>query len=139
MIFARRGRRADGERRAGSEPLTIHRARYQDVTAPVDLGRDFEQTVALAPLPEPGTAKASGGGASSSAGGSTGAERDGRSSGKSSSADHDSRTVRPTSRDGGSKRSGLPPKEDCQPPDKFNPYEAACHGHVCKPCPVATP
>ncbi len=107
----------DLERRTGSEPLTIHRARYQDVTAPVDLGRDFEQTVALSPLPEPG----------------------GERSGKPQTTDHD-KTVRPPSRDGGgSKRSGLPPREDCQPPDKFNPYEAACHGHVCKPCPVSTP
>jgi serine/threonine-protein kinase len=98
----------DIDRRAGSEPLTIHRARYQDVTHAVDLGRDFEQTVALAPVAEPGTARTSGGAS----------------------------PARPTSRDGGgTKRTGLPPKEDCQPPDKFNPYEAACHGHVCKPCP----
>jgi serine/threonine-protein kinase len=25
--------------------------------------------------------------------------------------------------------------QDCQPPDKINPYEKACNGHVCKPCP----
>jgi hypothetical protein len=129
----------DIERKTGSESLTIHRARYQDVIVAVDLGRNYEQTVALAPLPEVGAPRAPGGGTSSSpgnSGGSTssGTERDGRKP----PAEHDSRPTRSTDRDGaGSKRTqGLPPKEDCQPPDKINPYEKACHGHVCKPCPT---
>ncbi len=128
----------DIERKTGSEPLTIHRARYQDVTVAVDLGRNYEQTVALVPLPEPRAP----GGTASSAGGSTGSgpganERDGRKP----PVDHDSRSTRPTGRDGvGSKRTqGLPPRADCQPPDKINPYEAACNGHMCKPCPKSAP
>jgi hypothetical protein len=131
----------DLERRTGSEPLTIHRARYQDVTVAVDLGRDYEQTVALMPLPEPGTSRPPGGGTPTSAGSpgsstSSGTERDGRS-GKPPT-ERDARSTRPADRDGGgSKRApALPPKEDCQPPDKINPYEKACHGHVCKPCPT---
>jgi eukaryotic-like serine/threonine-protein kinase len=137
----------DIERRSGSEPLTIHRARYQDVTAALDLGNDYDQTVALAPLAEPGAAKPASAGASATSGssgnaGSSGTERDGRSTGKSAGADHDPRPAHPAGRDGSAGKraapSGLPPKEDCQPPDKFNPYEAACHGHVCKPCPVST-
>jgi hypothetical protein len=127
----------DIERKTGSEPMTIHRARYQDVTVAVDLGRNYEQTVALVPLPEAGAPRAPGGGTSSgpgNPGGSTssGTERDGRRP----PSEHDSRPTRATDRDGaGSKRTqGLPPKEDCQPPDKINPYEKACHGHVCKPC-----
>jgi hypothetical protein len=130
----------DLERRTGSEPLTIHRARYQDVTVAVDLGRDYEQTVALVPLPEPGAPRSPAGGTPTSAGSpgstSSGTERDSRS-GKPP-ADRDTRSTRPADREGaGSKRTqGLPSKEDCQPPDKINPYEKACHGHVCKPCPT---
>jgi hypothetical protein len=124
----------DIERRTGSEPLTIHRTRYQDVTLTVDLGRDYEQTVSLTPLPEPVTQRPPGGGTSS--GGSSGADRDGRSAGRG--PDRDARSPRPTERDGaGTRRTqSLPPREDCQPPDKINPYEKACHGHVCKPCPT---
>jgi hypothetical protein len=126
----------DIERKTGSEPMTIHRARYQDVTVAVDLGRNYEQTVALVPLPEAGAPRAPGGVTSGNSGGSTssGTERDGRKP----PAEHDSRSTRSTDRDGaGSKRTqGLAPKEDCQPPDKINPYEKACHGHVCKPCPT---
>jgi hypothetical protein len=129
----------DIERRTGSEPLTIHRARYRDVTVEVDLGRDYEQTVALVPLPEsaprtPATATSPTGGGSTSSG--TERERPTRPS-----SDHDStRSTRSMERDGaGSKRTqSLPSKEDCQPPDKINPYEKACHGHVCKPCPVSS-
>jgi hypothetical protein len=133
----------DLERRTGSEPLTVHRARYQDVTTALDLGRDSDQTVALAPVPEPGTSRAPGGGTSGNPGGSTsaGTERDGRPTGKSPAADRDSRSTHPTDRDaaGGKRTQSLPAREDCQPPDKINPYEKACHGHVCKPCTASTP
>jgi hypothetical protein len=110
----------DIERKTGSEPLTIHRARYQDVTVAVDVSRDYEHTVALVPLHD--------------AGGATERERPG----KPSSERESTRSTRSMDHDSaGSKRTqGLPPKEDCQPPDKINPYEKACHGHVCKPCPM---
>jgi serine/threonine-protein kinase len=124
----------DLERRTGSEPLTIHRARYQDVTVAVDLGRDYEQTVALVPVPDAGAARTPGAGTAPTGGGSPGftTERDGRKP----PADRDSRPTRSTDRDrdGGKRTQSLPPREDCQPPDKINPYEKACHGHVCKPC-----
>jgi serine/threonine protein kinase len=127
---------AETERRTGSEVLIIHRARYQDIAAAVDLSRDYDQIVTLAPISEP--ARTPGGASPAGNAGSSG-ERDGRTVTRSPSTDHDPRPAHPSGRDGSSKRTspGLPPKDlDCQPPDKLNPYEAACHGHVCKPCPV---
>jgi hypothetical protein len=115
----------DIDRKTGSQPLTIHRARYQDVTVAIDVGRDYEQTVALVPIRDSG-------GSTSSGPGTTERERP-------SKPPSERESTRPTRSDrdgGGSKRTGVPPKEDCQPPDKINPYEKACHGHVCKPCPT---
>jgi serine/threonine-protein kinase len=99
---------AETERRVGTEVLTIHRARYQDVTVAVDLGHDYDQTVILIPVAEPAAAKPA-------------AERE-----------------RPPARPAQRARPAAPSsdKDDCQPPDKINPFEKACHGKVCKPCPA---
>jgi hypothetical protein len=97
------------ERRAGTDTLTIHRPRYKDVTATVDLSADFTRTVALIPIPEAAPKPQDRG---------------------------DRPAPHPPARD--SKRP-LGKDEDCQPPDKINPYELACHGHVCKPCPTSKP
>jgi hypothetical protein len=100
------------ERRTGSDVLTIHRPRYQDVTMTIELGSEITRTVTLAPIPEP-VAKPP--------------------------VDHPVRPVqheRPTG-----KRppgSGASKEDECQPPDKINPFELACHGKVCKPCPTPT-
>jgi serine/threonine protein kinase len=102
----------DTERRPGPEILTIHRARYQDVTAVVDLGHDYVQTVTLAPLAETGSLRSSGG------------PRPAASGRDSARPAHDT------------KRAPDPAKEDCQPPGRINPFEKACHGEVCKPCPA---
>jgi hypothetical protein len=98
----------DTERRPGPEMLTIHRARYQDITAVVDLGHDYTQTVTLAPLAETGPRSSPGRG--TAAGG-----RD---------------------RPAHEPRRAEPAKDDCQPPGRINPFEKACHGEVCKPCPT---
>jgi hypothetical protein len=98
----------DTERRPGPEILTIHRARYQDITAVVDLGHDYTQTVTLAPLAETGPRSSGGRGTAAS----------GR--------DHPAHEP----------RRAEPAKDDCQPPGRINPFEKACHGEVCKPCPT---
>jgi hypothetical protein len=100
------------ERRTGTDTLTIHRPRYKDVTATVDLSADFTRTVALIPIPEAAPKP-------------------------SDRGDRPERpTARPPVRDN---KRPLGKDEDCQPPDKINPYELACHGHVCKPCPPSKP
>jgi serine/threonine-protein kinase len=106
----------DTERRTGTEVLTIHRARYRDISAAIDLTRDYESTVTLQPIPEPAAVKPAGG------------ERDPRA------APRDRPPVRDAKPRG--QPANAPAKDDCQPPDKINPYENACHGHVCKPCPT---
>ncbi|TMQ10443.1 MAG: PEGA domain-containing protein, partial [Deltaproteobacteria bacterium] len=107
------------ERRRGAEILTIHRTRYQDVVATIDLGTDYTQTVTLAPIPEPAPPRPP-------------VEHTTRP------PDHTVRTV-PHERSGNHDGKRPTKDDDCQPPDKFNPYELACHGHVCKPCPVPMP
>jgi hypothetical protein len=102
------------ERRTGTDTLTIRRPRYQDVTATIDLSTDFTRTVALVPIPEAVP----------------------KPPDRGDHAAHPAPASRPPARD--SKRPGGK-DEDCQPPDKINPYELACHGHVCKPCPATTP
>lgn len=103
------------DRRVGTEVLTIHRARYQDVTVAVDLARDFDQSVILIPAAEPTTTRPA-------------------------SSDRDRTPApRPAVRDRPRPVAPSPAKEDCQPPDKINPFENACHGHVCKPCPTTPP
>jgi serine/threonine-protein kinase len=99
---------ADTERRPGPEMLTIHRARYQDITAVVDLGHDYTQTVTLAPLAETGPRSSAGRGTAAAA--------------------HDRPAHEP--------RRAEPARDDCQPPGRINPFEKACHGEVCKPCPT---
>jgi len=106
----------DTERRTGTEVLTIHRARYRDISAAIDLTHDYESTVTLQPIPEPAAVRPAGG------------ERDPKVAPRD----------RPPVRDAKSRSqpANAPAKDDCQPPDKINPYENACHGHVCKPCPT---
>jgi len=99
---------ADTERRVGTEVLTVHRARYQDVTVAVDLGHDYDQTVLLIPVAEPAAAKPA--------------------------PERERPPSRPATRERA--RPAAQSKDDCQPPDKINPFENACHGHVCKPCPA---
>ena len=112
----------DLESRRGSDVLTIHRARYQDVTATIDLARDYEQSVTLVPIPEPAQARPA-------------PERDTRAV----PSDRDSR---PSGRPPAGRVRVTPPasppakEPDCQPPDKINPFEKACHGQVCQPCPA---
>jgi len=98
-------------RRSGTEVLAIHRVHYHDVVTRIDLGRDYDQAITLAPLPEP------------------------------AAGDRRERETKPAARDrAGSRepRARAAAKEDCQPPDRLNPFET-CHGHACKPCPTTTP
>jgi serine/threonine protein kinase len=104
----------DLESRRGSDVLMIHRARYQDVTATIDLGRDYEQTATLLPIAEPALPRPA-----------PAAPRPAR----------DTRRPPPA----GSAAPAAAREPDSQPPDKINPFEKACHGHVCQPCPTAMP
>jgi len=98
-------------RRSGTEVLAIHRVHYHDVVTRIDLGRDYDQAITLAPLPEP------------------------------AAGDRRERETKAAARDrAGSRepRARAAAKDDCQPPDRLNPFET-CHGHACKPCPTTTP
>jgi hypothetical protein len=111
------------ERRRGTEVLTIHRPRYQDITATIDLSTDYTQTVTLTPIPEPPPRPP--------------ADHTARPPPHERTVTHDGGKHTPTGAAAGLPREGGAAKnEDCQPPDKINPYELACHGHVCKPCPT---
>jgi serine/threonine protein kinase len=107
------------EPRRGTEVLTIHRTRYQDVTAIIDLGRDYEQAVTLVPIAEPASPRAA-------------PDHDARSTARDKAPGRDARHAAPAA-------PSAAKEPDCQPPDKINPFEKACHGHVCQPCPAAAP
>jgi len=93
------------KRKPGLATLTVHRARFNDVSSTVDLGADYTTDVKLVAIadepakppsrpPRPATSR-------------------------------DTRPRVPPAQ---------PPARKCQPPGRFNPFDTSCDGKPCPPC-----
>jgi serine/threonine-protein kinase len=99
------------KRGTGAAMLTVHRAKFVDVTMPVDLTADVTKEVALVavasePVPPPVRPAPP-------------------------PVRPPVRQVRPPPRDN---RPRPPAAQKCQPPGQFNPFDTTCNGEPCKPC-----
>jgi serine/threonine protein kinase len=96
------------KRATGATTLTVHRAKFADATAMIDLSGDFSRELTLQPLPDepapsPSAAKP-----------------------PAREAKHTDPAVRRPSPPAASKK--------CQPPAAYNPFDTTCGGEACPPC-----
>ena len=103
-------------RAAGTAPLTIHRARFADVTASVDLRGDVSKDVTLTAIADDASARPP--------------ARE-----PAPAAPHD-RSMRIAPRDSKPHAPGAAAASPCQRADRVNPFDESCGG---KPCPVCPP
>jgi hypothetical protein len=94
------------KRKTGHAVLTVHRARFQDVTASIDLSTSYSNDVKLVAL-DPVKAAPPAPAASRSAAAAT---------------------KRPGAQPPAS------PSKKCQPQDQYNPFDDSCGGHTCPRC-----
>jgi hypothetical protein len=94
------------KRRAVFAQLTVHRARYVDATATIDLSADYTSHVKLTALGDDSVP---------------------RPSVRPSPPRDPRRPTGPTS-------APPPPAKKCQPPDRINPFDTSCGGKACPPC-----
>jgi hypothetical protein len=92
------------KRKAGFAQLTVHRARYLDVTAMIDLGVDYTNHIKLTALGDDSTPRP------------PIRERP--------SPPREKPRVPPPP----------PAIKKCQPPDRINPFDTSCGGKACPPC-----
>jgi hypothetical protein len=93
------------KRKPGLATLTVHRARFNDVSSTVDLGADYTADVKLVAIADEPAKSPS---------------RPARPA-----APHDTRPrVLPAQ----------PPARKCQPPGRVNPFDTSCDGKPCPPC-----
>jgi serine/threonine protein kinase len=109
-------------RSTGYGTLTVHRAKFQDVTTTIDLSSDYHRALTLTPIPDAPAVRPS-------IPNRPAAGHD-RSSNDRSSNDRNLRDVRQHA------ASPPPPAKKCQSPDKINPYDTSCGGQPCPPCKV---
>ncbi|HEX2692052.1 MAG TPA: PEGA domain-containing protein, partial [Kofleriaceae bacterium] len=112
-------------RSTGFGTLTVHHARFEDVTTTIDLSSDYQRSLTLKPLPDepparPSTPSRPAGGHERSGSERSGSERNSNGSGKQHTAPALS--------------APTPPTKKCQPPDKYNPFDTNCGGQPCPPC-----
>ena len=101
------------KRGAGAAMLTVHRAKFVDVTAPVDMSANVTKDVTLVAVADPTPVR--------------------------SSPRPPVRIERPAPRDNRPHTAPAPPPAPpaapkCQPPGQINPFDTSCNGEPCKPC-----
>jgi serine/threonine protein kinase len=151
-------------RATGIATLTIRHARYQDATAKIDLGGDYSNDVTLAAVvddsparppvrdprpavPRPRSDRGARPAASERPAGSDRTERGDRPDrgDRSEPTDHGDRldrgdhAARPDRGEHAAPRDGKASQGDCQPPERFNPFDTSCRGKPCPPCPADAP
>jgi hypothetical protein len=92
------------KRKAGFAQLTVHRARYLDVTAMIDLGVDYTNHIKLTAL------------------------------GDDSAPRPPIRERPSPPREKPRVSPPPPAIKKCQPPDRINPFDTSCGGKACPPC-----
>jgi hypothetical protein len=113
------------KRGTGFGTLTVHRARFEDVTATIDLSGDYRRDLTLTAIPDEPVARPP-------------VQRDPKPAGGRDrtnppdrppvhDAPHDPRPRPPTV-------APVPPAKKCQPPDRMNPFDTSCGGQPCPPC-----
>jgi serine/threonine protein kinase len=113
------------KRGTGFGTLTVHRAKFEDVTATIDLSGDYRRDLTLTAIPEeapPPTRPPT--------------QRDPRPAGGGQRTPdrvpvHDVPHDRPHNPP---PVAPVPPVKKCQPPDRINPFDTTCGGQPCPPC-----
>ncbi|MGN6108406.1 MAG: PEGA domain-containing protein [Kofleriaceae bacterium] len=123
-------------RGTGAAYLTIHRARYEDVTTKIDLTGDFEKSVALVPIAEPGSTAVA-------------AREDDAARLEAKKRQESARRAEQKRledlrkneqkrldqrRQVDTKRVDKKAAPKCQDPGRINPYDSSCNGQPCPPC-----
>jgi serine/threonine protein kinase len=112
------------ERTVGFAMLTIHRARFEDITLALDRSEDFTREVTLTPVQDPPAPRPPAKEVRPAP-----PRRDGsRSAGPRARLDRQERSDPP------SVRTPPPAAARCQPPDRLNPFDTSCDGEPCPPC-----
>ena len=129
------------KRGTGAAMLTVHRARFVDVTTAIDLSADFHKDVTLVAVPDDSDAKA-GSARPPKAQPATPAREPGPAAPSRDSAREPTRDPAPNrdaprdrAQNAGAKAHAAPPAAPrCQPPAQYNPFDKGCNGNACPPC-----
>jgi serine/threonine protein kinase len=113
------------KRGTGFGTLTVHRARFEDVTATIDLSGDYRRDLTLMAIPDEPVARPSGQRDPKPAGGRERPANPDRP--PVHDVPHEPRPRPPTV-------APVPPAKKCQAPDKINPFDTSCGGEPCPPC-----
>jgi hypothetical protein len=105
------------KRGTGSAILTVHRARFADISQPVDLTASVTKDVTLVQLPDEPDPK----------------QATTRPPPRPTTPHDRDHADRPPSHDA-KPRATTPPAPKCQPPDRYNPFDTGCGGQPCLPC-----